>query len=305
MLREGVPLEGALRQLSAGMRDRPLRAEVQRLAEDSARGAPLKAALAGRSLPQFYVRMVEAGARSNDLPGVLTLLADHYHCANALWIRLKGLLVYPCIVIFVSLSLTILLSVTLTGFIRQWSNNFGFFPTNDGSLLPVAVLLPPSFLALLAVAVAAVFCVPGWRARLRWRLPAFREASLSQLASAIALALRNGTPPAETLALAESLEARTPAQKVLARWRSLLQAGQGKPDQWPAQYPFPPLFMWLVQHGGEDLAAGFQKAADLYRTRAAYRIELALYGALPASALLLGMMILWQIRLSSEALSGS
>jgi general secretion pathway protein F len=295
MLREGVPLEGALRQLSAGMRGGPLRAEVQRLAEDLARGTPLKAALAGRSLPEFYVRMVEVGARSNDLPGVLTLLADHYHRANALWIRLKGLLVYPFIVILVSLGLTIVLSVTLSRFIRECSNNLGLSPTNDAAALPLAVVLPPVFLALLAAAGTAACCVPGWRARLRWRLPAFREASLAQLASAMALALRNGTPLAEALALAESLEAGTPAQKVLAWWRSLLEAGQGKPAVWPARPPFPPLFLWLVQHGGEDLAAGFQKAADLYRTRAAYRVEMALYGVLPVSALLLGTMILWQV----------
>ena len=49
-----------------------------------------------------------------------------------------------------------------------------------------------------------------------------------------------------------------------------------------------------VARGGEELAAGFQKAAELYRSRAAYRIELALYGALPISILILGQMVLWQ-----------
>lgn len=58
--------------------------------------------------------------------------------------------------------------------------------------------------------------------------------------------------------------------------------------------PFPPLFLWLVQRGGEDTAAGFQKAAELYQARASYRIELALYGALPVSILLVGQMVLWQ-----------
>ena len=58
--------------------------------------------------------------------------------------------------------------------------------------------------------------------------------------------------------------------------------------------PFPPLFLWLVQNGGEDVAAGFQKAADIYQNRAAFRIELALYGALPISILLLGQMVFWQ-----------
>jgi hypothetical protein len=49
-----------------------------------------------------------------------------------------------------------------------------------------------------------------------------------------------------------------------------------------------------VQKGGEDVAAGFQKAAEIYQARASYRIEMVLYGALPVSILLLGQMVLWQ-----------
>ena len=55
------------------------------------------------------------------------------------------------------------------------------------------------------------------------------------------------------------------------------------------------MFLWLVQKGGEDAAAGFQKAADIYHARAGYRIELALYGVLPISILFLGQMIFWQL----------
>src|SRR2546430_7270447 len=122
MLREGIPLEGALKELSAGMRSGPLKAEIELLEDDLARGTPLKDALAKRKLPRFYLKMVELGVRSNDLPGVLTLLADHYQRTNALWARLKGLMVYPALVIIVALGLTLLLSVTV---FKMQSNFFG------------------------------------------------------------------------------------------------------------------------------------------------------------------------------------
>jgi type II secretory pathway component PulF len=156
--------------------------------------------------------------------------------------------------------------------------------------------IPPIVLALLALAGIAAVSLPKWREKLRWRLPAFREASIAQLASAIALMLRNGTPLSEALALAQSLESSSPAGHALAKWRSLVESGQGKPAQWSEENPpFPPLFVWLIQKSGEDAGAGFQKAADLYQNRAAYRIELALYGALPISVLFLGQMIFWQV----------
>jgi type II secretory pathway component PulF len=290
MLREGIPLEGSLRQLAAGMRSGPLRAEIQELEADLARGALLKEALARRKLPEFYSRMLEIGARSNDLPGMLILVADHYHRTNLLWTRLKGLMVYPLIVIVLSLAFTLVLSFVFSHFLATFLIQYAL-----PSMTWVMMWLPPAALALIAAAAFCALSLPSWRQRLRWRLPAFREASLAQLASAIALMLRNGTTLAEALELAQKLESTSPAAAALAQWRIRIEAGQGKPAQWPARPPFPPLFLWLIQTGGEDPAAGFEKAAEIYRQRASYRIELALYGALPISILFLGQMIFWQI----------
>jgi type II secretory pathway component PulF len=268
-----------------------LRTEIQQLEADLARGTPLKEALARRALPDLYHQMLEIGARSNDLPGVLTLLADHYHRANALWTRLKGLMVYPLIVIFVSLGLTLMVSLSFSHFMTRFFDQIVARPPIN---IPT-VWMPPIVLALMALLGLVAVFTPSWRARLRWRLPAFREASLAELASAMALMLKNGTTLPEALALAEVLESGTPAAKALAHWRQLVEAGQGKPAEWTGDSrPFPPLFLWLVQKGGEDVAAGFQKAAEIYQARASYRIEMVLYGALPVSILLLGQMVLWQ-----------
>jgi type IV pilus assembly protein PilC len=274
------------------MRVSPLRAELEAFQTDLSRGTPLKDALARRQLPPLYVRMVEIGARSNDLPGVLTVLADYFHRANSLWTRLKGLMVYPVIVISVALALTLLVSITFRNFVGRLFEQIGPPPP----ILIVSMWMPPVVLAMLAVFVAAALLNPNWRARLRWRLPAFHEASIAQVSSTIALMLRNGVTLSEALALTEGLEATTPAGQTLAQWRTLVENGQGKPAQWPAtDRSFPPLFLWLVRQSGEDVAAGFQKAADVYHERAGYRIEMLLYGALPVSILLLGFMVFWQI----------
>jgi type IV pilus assembly protein PilC len=306
MLREGIPLEGALKQLCAGMKSGPLRAEMTALESDLARGTPLNQALARRALPEFYLRMIEVGTRSNDLPGVLTLLADHYQRANLLWNRLKGLMVYPLIVIVVALGLTVILSFVFGHFLRDI---FAGTASMYGGRAPDALVsmaslwAPPVLLALLAAFGIAAACIPSWRARLRWRLPAFREASLAQLASAMSMMLKNGTPLPEALSMAAGIEAGTRAGAALTEWRSLVEQGQGKPGQWPAiMPPFPPLFLWLVQKGGENMAAGFQKAAEIYHNRAVYRIELLLYGALPISMLLLGQMVFWQVAPMLKAL---
>src|SRR6185436_9136474 len=95
MLRDGLPLEGAIREICQQMGRGELKQELQKLEVDLAAGIPLEQALPARALPLLYVRTVLAGVKGNDLPGVLTLLADYYGQIQSIWVRLKGLMVYP------------------------------------------------------------------------------------------------------------------------------------------------------------------------------------------------------------------
>src|SRR5438552_3309414 len=111
MLKSGIPLEGALLQLSRTMRRGRLRSEMEALEAQLKNGVPLSDALAARPLPDLYKRMLLVGAQTQDLPGILTLLADHYQRVNSIAARLKGLLVYPSIVILASLVLSFFLAL--------------------------------------------------------------------------------------------------------------------------------------------------------------------------------------------------
>src|SRR5579862_3131402 len=112
MLRDGIPLEGALRRLCEEMRRGTLRDELQVFEAELAKGTPMAEALAARRLPELYKRMVLVGVKSGDLPGALTMLADYFQRQNDVWTRLKSMMTYPLIVMFagflVSLALAIL-----------------------------------------------------------------------------------------------------------------------------------------------------------------------------------------------------
>jgi len=56
----------------------------------------------------------------------------------------------------------------------------------------------------------------------------------------------------------------------------------------------PPLFVWVVASAGEDLIAGFNRAAEIYHSRAMYRTEVALFSVLPVASLFLGAIVLSQ-----------
>ena len=298
MLRDGIPLEGALKQLCAEMRHSQLRAELEALQADLARGTPLPEAVRARQLPELYQRLLEVGVKSNDLPGVLTLLADHYQRTEALRNRLKGLMVYPVLVLATAFVLACFLAYLAHHFIVNILAGATMrLPLFTEFSVRYGYLIIPVILGWLVAAALVAGYVPALRQALRWRLPAFHEASLAQIASAFALMLKSGVPLKNALALVIQLERGTPAELELARWMQNLAGGSGKFSAMAAGGKvFPPLFVWMIGQSGEDLAGGFQRVSETYQARATYRSEVLLYAALPCAILALGLMIILQIQ---------
>jgi type II secretory pathway component PulF len=294
MLRDGIPLEGALRRLCEEMRRGKLRDELQALEADLANGTPIADALQLRQLPELYKRMILVGVKSGDLPGALTMLADYFQRQSNLRTRLKGLMVYPIIVLVVAFLLSCFLSYILGNFI--W-NNLSSLVGGTSPATSVGLWMPPIFFGLALVAVFAGLVISPTRRMLRWRLPAFKEASLAQVASAVWLMLKNGVPLDDALTMVEQLEKGTRAESEIARWRRQLVSGRGKFSEMAGNGKvFPPLFIWTVAQSGEDLAAGFKRATELYQARALYRTEMFLYSALPCSILVIAALIMSQLQ---------
>lgn len=299
MLKSGLPLEGALRQLAGTIQRGALRHELAALEADLGRGTPLREALAARRLPEFYVQMLQIGAQSNDLPGVLTMLGDYYHRLHLAWTRLKGLLVYPLIVLLTSFSVSVLVAVVYQRIATDTMESYrDLMPGQPGppvSVLVLALWLPTALLGLLCVLVAVALLVPPLRRRLRWKFPGFKEAGLSQMASAFALMLENGCPFNQALELVCKLEGESPMKADLAQWQARHAAGHRRFNELAeGGRTVPALFVWLVAGSGENWAAGFRQAAQLYFERTVHRVEMMLYSVLPVSVLLLGCLILAQ-----------
>ena len=152
--------------------------------------------------------------------------------------------------------------------------------------------VPRIFLALIAFMVLAVWALPGWRHNLRWQLPAFHEAALSQVAASIAMLLRGGCPLDETLGLVCELEGNSPGGVGLREWSDRLARGQGKPAEFARSgVVFPPLFTWVLNSSGEDLAEGFERAAEIYHARAMNRVDISLTYFWPLSILTMGCVV--------------
>lgn len=296
MLKTGIPLEGALRQLCATMQRGGLKTELQKLEAELAKGTSLKEVLSTLRLPEIYRQMIRVGVEGNDLPGVLTLLADYFQRVSLIGMRLKGLMIYPLIVLLASLALSLFLASIFRTFAEEIPA--GLQETTNQALsgpIPGMIWVPVFVLGLLSGAALLVLLVPPLRRALRWRLPGFKEAGLAQLAAAMRLMLRSGTSLTQALSLLQGLEKETPVGRDIAQWQTRLAGGHAQFSAMASESKIvPPLFTWLVGSGGENLAEGFHRAAEIYQARAVHRVEMLLYAALPVSILFLGLMLISQ-----------
>ena len=302
MLRDGIPLEGALRRLCLEMRRGTVRDELQALEAELAKGTPIAEALKPRQLPELYKRMILVGVKSGDLPGALTMLADYFQCQNSVWTRLKSMMTYPLIVMFVAFLISLVLAFAWNCVIGP---SMGSVFGGMGFQMPAATVFAlgslqaiwvfPVVLGILFLFAASVIFVPGLRGKYLWRLPAFKEATVSRIASSLTLLLKNGVSLPDAIGLVEQLETSTAAAADLQLWQKKLAAGTVKFSEVAAgSRLIPPLFVWVVASAGEDLVAGFNRAAEIYYSRAVYRTEIALYSVLPVASLFLGAVVLSQ-----------
>ncbi len=302
MLRDGIPLEGALRRLCQEMRAGSLRDELQALEADLAKGTPMADALAPRQLPELYKRMILVGVKGNDLPGALTMLADYFQRQNQVWTRLKSMMTYPLIVMFVAFLISLVLSGAWGWVIGP---AFKDIFSGMGVKMPAFTLLALSSLDAIwafPIAISILFCLllafvftPTLRAKLQARLPAFKEATVSRIASSLNLLMKNGVSLPDAISLTEQLETSPAAAADLQRWKKNLASGVTKFSEVAAgNRMIPPMFAWIVSGAGENLAEGFKHAAEIYHSRAIYRTEVALYSVLPMASLFLGAVVISQ-----------
>jgi type II secretory pathway component PulF len=108
LTRAGLPVEHGLRLIAGDMRRGRLARTIEQVAEELERGTPLGEAFdkhRGR-FPTLYGRLVDAGVRSGDLPGVLLGLGRHLELVARLRAALWRSVSYP-LMVFVGLCIVL------------------------------------------------------------------------------------------------------------------------------------------------------------------------------------------------------
>ena len=294
MLRSGIPLEAGLKKIAESMSDNKLKGQLAELGERLERGQAMEQSVGGLDLPETYKRLLALGQASQGMPKVLTCVADYYERIGALTTRLRGLAIYPVLILVCGMAVAGLMAY-LTSMLKG-----DLYDITDGMpdaynlvASPWFSIFPVFLLALVLLFYGIALRSRNMRQYFAWRIPMLRDAALAQYAALTEALLASGARLPEVIGMVRRLEAGTAMELDLAKIEKNLEAGLGSYEAAASESTtIPGFFNWVVGQTGEDVTTGFGHARTIYTSRAETRMLAFLHCFLPVNILLIGILLL-------------
>ncbi|UBM25052.1 type II secretion system inner membrane protein GspF [Pseudomonas sp. p1(2021b)] len=311
LLHAGVPLTEALQAVAAQTTQRQVRQVLRGVAERVAEGHALAQALGTypQAFPMVYRATVAAAERSGHLAGVLDRLAEHGENQQALRQKVQLAMVYPVILLVVSLLVVgFLLGYVVPDVVQAFAR--------DQAQLPMAtqVLIALSDatnhygglgVAALAAAAAAVYWALRDPARRRkWhgvslRLPAYgefvRASEAARFISTLAILGRSGVALVEAMHIGAGVIGNLVLRERLLEAARELGEGATLANCLARSETLPPLMLHMIASGERagELDTMLERAADLQGKQLAGRISLLVSLCEPLMLLVMGGIVLF------------
>ncbi len=260
LLGSGVQVEAALSTL-AQQSSPKLTATCQTLRQAILEGSSLSAALrdVGGGFDRFYLTSVEAGEQAGRQGPVLAHLADHAEnrLRNRQTVALA--LIYPAILIVVSIAVVIgLLVFLLPDIVRVFAARGADLPPLTKLMIGLSDFLIGNA-AVLIFAGAALTLGAGVAARqpklqlawhrLLWRIGLARQMTIVQFSGTLATLTQSGVPLADALSSATATVSNLAARDVLSEVSHNVRDGLTLSRALASKNGFPPMMITMIASG--------------------------------------------------------
>jgi type IV pilus assembly protein PilC len=215
----GLPIVRSLKILEGQMERGPFKSTLVDVTEDVESGSPLSDALAKhpKVFDGLYTNMVKAGEAGGVLDVILARLATFMDKAQKLRKRVKGAMIYPAVVMFVTVSILMLIMIFVVPkfeAVFKQIPGLGELPAITRALQSISRFLVDSWYVVLGVILLVVFGIraaratPGGRRffdRVRLRLPIVgrlaRKIIVARFTRTLGTLIASGVPILEALAI--------------------------------------------------------------------------------------------------------
>lgn len=303
----GMPVEQGLRLIAMDLRKGRMARTIEQVAAELERGTPLDQAFEkfGNQFPPLYGRLIRAGIKSNNLPGVLLNLGRHIEAIGRLRQSLWGVIAYPLFVLIVfCLLISFLAIAVLPQFEKVYADFHLRLPVITQALLAFGHIAPALVVALLVGFIGGpilwgVLQATGYGPTIIERIviplpligPIIRDNLLARWCDAARIAVDAGLDLPSALSLAGEA---TGSRQLTRDGQGLIAAlAAGQPLNTAKTRLLPPSVPATLQFasGTNDLGATLGSLAELYQRQANLRLA-ALPGILtPILVIVLALLI--------------
>ena len=310
MFKAKIPLSQSLRTLAEQTKNRSFKEKILMISDEIEAGAPFSQALSRfpKLFSSFFVNMVKSGEASGTLTESLNYLADHLEREYHLFSKLKGALVYPALILVVSVGVLLMMMFFVIP-------NLAKVLTETGQELPVAtriVIALSNFLRhsgwiLFTLIAIAVFFVSRWfgttdgrkfKDRLVLRIPLvkifLKMIFVSRFAENLSTLISGGLPITQSLEITGDVVGNSLYKERIEKIKEEVKEGR-KVSGILAEYPeeFPALLTQMVIIGEKTgtLDQSLMNVVDFYRKEVDLSMESLLSLLEPIMIIFLGLTV--------------
>jgi len=282
MIGAGLPMVQCLEILAAQVENKELAKIIGSVKDGVQGGATLSEALAShpKIFDQLYCNMVEAGEIGGALDAILVRLAVYREKSDALIRKVKGAMVYPSVVAFVAVAVTVgMLTFIVPVFAKMFSGMGAELPGPTKVVLAISEFLQANFLYLVASFIGMIGGLLYWKRtptgalyidKALLAMPVLgnlvRKSAVARFTRTLATLLASGVSIIEAL----EITAKTAGNVVISNAinKSVLAIAEGDTITGPLKESgvFPPMVTQMISVGEKTggLDEMLNKIADFY-----------------------------------------
>lgn len=282
MIGAGLPMVQCLEVLSSQVENKTLAKIIKEVKDGVSGGATLSEAMARhpKIFDQLYTNMVEAGEVGGALDAILVRLAVYREKADKLVRKVKGAMVYPSVVMFVAIAVTVgMLTFIVPVFAKMFGGLNAELPAPTQIILQISNFLQANFLYLIIGAIGIIAGIIYYKktptGELYWdkmmlRMPVLgnlvRKSSVARFTRTLGTLLASGVSILDAL----DITAKTAGNRVIAIAinKSVMSIAEGDTITAPLKESgvFPPMVTQMISVGEKTggLDEMLNKIADFY-----------------------------------------
>ena len=233
-----------------------------------------------RAFSELYVSMIRAGETGGVLDAILERLSSYLEAAEELKAKVKGAMVYPAVISFVAIAVTVFLLVAVIPTFKTVFASFGGqlpFPTRI--LLTVSDFLKSEFLLLVLIPVGIFIGLQrfyktetgrAWIDNRLIRLPVFgdllKKVAVAKFTRTLGTLIKSGVPILQALDTVAKTSGNKIVENAIVNTKESIREGEKIADPLRQSGIFPPMVIQMISVGEEtgNLETMLTKIADFY-----------------------------------------